>query len=102
MLDADIEPSIILLNSMTYLYSSAMRQVELESEILPLYDKYHIKHDVYTYQHLSKLFLNIRELKTVMMLYDRLKNEDGFKPNQSLLDIAFEASLRLNKSDLMV
>ncbi len=44
-----LEPNIHILNAMTFLYSRAVRAEELEARVLPMYDKYRIKHDVYTY-----------------------------------------------------
>lgn len=49
MEDDNVEPNINILNSMTYLYANALRPEELEADILPLYKKNKINHDVYTY-----------------------------------------------------
>lgn len=94
-----LDVNINVLNSMTLLYANALRAEQLEAEVLPLYDKYKIKHDVYTYQNLSRLYLDLRELDTVMKLYDRLREKETFKPNQFLLNTLFETSLRLKDSD---
>ncbi len=53
MIEDGIEPNINVLNSLTFLYANALRPEDLETKVLPLYDKYKIKHDVYTYQELS-------------------------------------------------
>lgn len=97
-----LEPNIHILNSMAFLYARAARAEELEARVLPLYDKYRIKHDVFTYQHLTSLYLATRDLKTVMSLYDRLKEKEQFKPNKKLLHILFETSMRLKDSDRIV
>jgi hypothetical protein len=74
----------------------------MEAEALPLYSKYKIKHDVYTYQHLTHMYLNLRELDTVMTLYDRLKTKENFQPNQRMLNTVFETAMRLKNSDRIV
>jgi hypothetical protein len=94
-----LEPNIHILNSMVYLYANAYRTEELEAKVLPLYDKYRINHDIYTYQHLSKLYLHTRELDTLMKLYDRITEKESFKPNKMMLDTFFEGALRLKNSD---
>ena len=76
-----LEPNIHILNSMLFLYCNAIRVEEMEAKILPLYEKYKITHDVYTYQNLAKLYLDVRDLDTVMKLYDRIKEKESFQPN---------------------
>lgn len=79
-----IAPNIEVLNSMVYLYSSALRTEQLEADVLPLFDKYRIKHDVYTFQHISRMYLNLREHEMVLTLWDKLKDLK-IKPNKMLL-----------------
>lgn len=73
--------NVNILNSMVYLYSSALRPDDMEAHVLPLYDKYKIKHDVYTYQHLSKMYLDMRDLDAALKLYDKIHEKEKFKPN---------------------
>jgi hypothetical protein len=87
---------------MVLLYSSALRPEQLEAEVLPLYEKHHIKHDVYTYQNLSRMYLALRDMDTVMSMWDRIRDKDKIKPNQMLLNTVFEAAIRLKDSDRMV
>ena len=47
--DSSLEVNIHLLNSMTLLFTNALRPEQLETDVLPLYEKYRVKHDVYTY-----------------------------------------------------
>jgi hypothetical protein len=55
------------------LHSNALRVEELDANVLPLYEKYKIKHDVFTFQHISKMYLNLREFDLVKNLYKKLK-----------------------------
>ena len=55
------------------LYTSALRMDELDAKLLPLYEKYNIKHDIYTYQYLSKMYLNLREFNLIKSLYMKIK-----------------------------
>lgn len=58
----DFEPNIRVLNSLSLLFANALKVEELEQKVLPLYAKNRIKFDVYTYQIITKMYLNIREL----------------------------------------
>lgn len=51
------------------LYANALRVDDLDANVLPLFSKYKIKHDIYTYQNLSKLYLNLAEYDLVKNLY---------------------------------
>ena len=67
--DPDIKININILNSMLWLHTSALRVEELDANVLPLYDKHKIRHDVYTYQHLSKLYCNLADYEMVLNMY---------------------------------
>jgi len=47
--EAGVEVNVHLLNSLTYLFANALRPEQLEAEVLPLYEKHRVRHDVYTY-----------------------------------------------------
>ena len=85
---------------MVQLHANALRPDELDSSVLPLYEKYNIKHDVYTYQNLSKMFLNLQEFDIVKNLYKALK-EDGIQPNKMICNTVLETALRTDDSDLV-
>ena len=67
-----------------------------------MYDKFKIKHDVYTYQNLTRMYLKLRDLDTIMVLWDKLRTKETFKVNQMMLNTVFEAAIRLKNSDRMV
>lgn len=48
------------------------------------------------------MYLMLREMDTVMSLWDKLRAKETFRPNQMLLQIVLEAAVRLNSSDRMV
>lgn len=98
----DAEVNIQVLNSMLLLYSNALRPEQLEAEVLPLYEKFKIKHDVYTYQNLTRMYLKLRDFETIMVLWDKLRTKETFKPNQMMLNTVFEAAIRIKNSDRMV
>ncbi len=100
--DKDVEVNIQILNSLVLLHCNALRPEDLEADVLPLFDKHRIKHDVYTYQNLSKMYLTLRDLDTVMSLWDKLRKNESFKPNQMLMQIVLEAAVRQKSSDRMV
>lgn len=47
--DPEITINIHILNSMLFLHTQALRIEDLDANVLPLYEKHKIKHDVYTY-----------------------------------------------------
>jgi hypothetical protein len=97
-----VDVNIHLLNSLTFLFANALRPEQLEADVLPLYEKHRVKHDVYTYQHLVKMYLNMRDLDTIMGLWDKLMKNERFAPNQKVLEVVLEAALRLKNSDRIV
>lgn len=102
MEEQNVEPNINILNSLTFLYATALRPEELEAKVLPLYKKYKINQDVYTYQHLIRMYLYTRDTDMVLKLYDRLKTKEKFEPNRYVLNNTFEAAMRTKSSDRMV
>ena len=96
----DAEVNIQILNSLLYLHTNALRPEELDANVLPLYEKYKIPHDIYTFQHLSKMYLTMADYERVKTLYKNLKLA-GVKPNQLYLDSVLEASLRTDNADII-
>lgn len=100
MIESGIKPNSFVLNTLTLLHCNALRPDDLEANILPLYEKHRIKHDVYTYQNLSKLYLNLREFDTVKKLYRSMKTE-GLQPNKQIANTVLEAAMRTDDSDIV-
>lgn len=96
-----VEVNIQILNSLVSLFAAALRPEEVETKILPLYEKHRVKHDVYTYQELSRMYLAIRDLDMVFNLWDRLAKE-GIPPSQLVMNAVLEAGIRKKSSDRMV
>lgn len=45
----EVEINIHILNSLLLIHTNALRVKDLDSTVLPLYSKFKIKHDIYTY-----------------------------------------------------
>ena len=45
----EAEVNIHILNSLLYLHTSSLRVEELDANVLPLYEKFKIPHDIYTF-----------------------------------------------------
>ena len=97
----DCEVNVFILNSLVYLFSCALKTQELEAKVLPQFERHRIQHDVNTYQHLTKLYLNLRDLEKVIELY-RKSIEAGHRPTWRLLMNYLEASMRLTDSNLII
>jgi len=88
--------NVHILNSLVILFSNALKPELVEQKILPLYSKHRIDHDMYTFQHLAKLQLNIRELDKVVELYRKTP-----QVNKMILGSFMEAGLRKEDSDIV-
>ena len=95
---SQIEPqglvNINILNSLVLMFSNTLRLEELEHKILPLYSKHRINHDMYTFQHLCKLHLNLRETGKVVELFKK-SEADGLGYNKFMLNSYIEAGMRM-------
>lgn len=96
--ETEFEPNERILNSLTLLYCNALEPIRLEAEILPFYERFHIKHDVYTYQHICKMYLNLLEIDKVLELYKQAL-ASGIRPNKMLLITTLDAAMRKEDSD---
>jgi hypothetical protein len=96
----DAEVNSHILNSLLLLHTNALRPHEMDANVLPLYDKHRIAYDIYTFQHLTKMYLNLAEYDMVKSLYKNLKQEN-ITPNQLYLNGVLEASVRTDDADLV-
>lgn len=48
------------------------------------------------------MYLKLRDFDTIMVLWDKLRTKEAFKPNQMMLNTVFEAAIRIKNSDRMV
>jgi hypothetical protein len=69
----ELEVNNNLLNSLVLLHANALRVEDLDAYVLPLFDKFKVKYDVFTFQHLSKLYLNLRDFDMVKKLYRNMQ-----------------------------
>ena len=93
--------SVEVLNSLLYLFTVAVKPQEIEAKILPQYTLHNIPFDENTYAHLSKLYLNLRELDKVVELFDK-SQEAGLKPVNKLLACFLEAGLRKQDTSIII
>lgn len=56
--------------------------------------------DVHTYQHIMKMYLNMRELDQVIALFEKCKASD-IAPNKLILNTVLEVGLRKADSNLI-
>ena len=82
------------------MYSNALKPIDLETKVLPEYTKHRIPHDVYTYQHITKMYLNMLELDKVIELYRKCLDAK-ITPNKLMLSTVLEAGLRKEDSDIV-
>lgn len=82
------------------LYTNCLRIEELDAKVLPLFEKYRLKHDVYTYQNITKMYLHMKDFDMIKKLYKSFK-EDNITPNKMLLNTILESSIRIDDCDLI-
>lgn len=97
---ANVPVNGYILNSLLMMHTVCFRVEELDAKVLPLYDKYKIPYDIYTFQHLSKMYLNMADYEMVKTLYRNLKTT-GVTPNQLYLNSVLEASVRTDDADIV-
>jgi len=86
---------------MVLLHANALRTEELETQVLPLFEKHRVAHDMFTYQHIIELYNNLREHDMVVKLYERMKKE-GLGVNKMILSKVLETAMRTENTDLVV
>jgi pentatricopeptide repeat protein len=89
------------LNSLLLVHSSAHKLDLVEGLVVPLYEKFGIPMDNYTYEHIIRMLLDLREYLSVFNLYDKLKAKD-LVPTNYILNSIVEAGIRANKVDFIV
>lgn len=84
MKEKDIPININIVNSLLLLHCNALFTEEVHEKVLPLYEKFKIAPDVYTYQHLISHYSEINELGLVFDTYDKMKSME-IKPNKVIM-----------------
>ena len=97
----DAEININILNSLMYLYTAAVKPLEIEAKLLPQYALHKIEYDENTYAHLAKLHLNLRDLDKVVELFDK-HDEAGLIPIRSMAHSYLEAGLRKKDTEIIL
>jgi len=90
-----------ILNSLLMVHAKANMKEKIEGLVLPLYEKYGIKKDEYTYQHLMELYMTKRDLDTVDRLYGIAKKE-GIPITYNSMNIYLELAMRIQDTDKIV
>ena len=53
------------------MHCNALKPLEIEHDVLPLYEKYRVPFDVFTFQNLSKMYLNMMEVDKVIEMWQK-------------------------------
>ena len=83
------------------MYGVAIKPHEIEAKVLPQYALHKIPYDENTYAHLSKLYLDMRELDKVVDLFDK-SQAAGLRPIRSLASSYLEAGLRKQDTEIII
>jgi pentatricopeptide repeat protein len=92
---------VYILNSLLYVHCSAHKLELVEGLVVPLYEKHGVAMDGYTYEHIIRMLLDLREFLSIFNLYDKFKSRD-LRPTPFLLNSVIEAGIRANKVDFIV
>jgi pentatricopeptide repeat protein len=96
-----INIDLYTLNSLLLVHCSAHKLELVEGLVVPLYEKYNIPMDNYTYEHIIRMLLDLREYLAVFNLYDKLKAKNLI-PTNYILNSIVEAGIRADKVDFVV
>lgn len=97
----NIPMNVNILNSLLLVHTKADMKDKIEGLVLPLYEKYEIKRDTFTYQHLMEMYLAKREMDTIVKLYGVLKSE-GLEPSFYCMNYYLEMAMRLQDTNKIV
>jgi len=93
--------NVNLLNSLLFVHTKANMKEKIEGLVLPLYEKYAIKRDTFTYQHLMEMYLAQRDMDTIDRLYGVMKSE-GVEPSFYCMNYYLEMAMRLQDTNKIV
>ena len=85
-----------------YVYVKARRKEELEGLVLPLYEKFNIKMNEYTYEYLLQLYYEYKEMQTVYRIYGMIKADKSIDITYNGLNIMLETSIKVEDVDMIV
>lgn len=97
----ECEISVNILNSLLFMYRTAVKPMEIEAKVLPQYAIHKIDFDENTYAELAKLHLNLRDLDKVVEIFDK-QDALGLKPIRSLAHSYLEAGLRKENTEIII
>ena len=83
------------------MYAGAYRHNEIEAKVLPEFAKHKISFDENTYAHLSKMYLEMRDLDKVVDLFDK-SQAAKLRPIRMLVESFLEAGLRKQDTALII
>jgi len=90
-----------IVNSLLEVHAAGDRIEEIDGLVLPMYEKYNLKMNQFTYQILLRFFLEKRKFDAIEMLYNRMKSEN-LPATQYILNVYLEVCIRKNKIDGIV
>lgn len=101
MKEKDIPVNIQILNSILLLHKNALFTQEIHEKVLPLYEKYRIEPDIYTYQNLMQHYSDLNETGLVFQTYDKIKSLE-IKPNRVIMQTYLLESMKSKDIDRLV
>ena len=101
MKEKDIPINVFILNNMLLLHKNALFTQEVHEKVLPLYEKYRIDPNLYTYQNLIQLYEDMGENGLVIETYERMI-QLGIEPNHLIMRNYLLASIKVKHMDRIV
>jgi len=96
-----IPVNINILNSLLLVHTKAHDLAQVEGAVLPLYEKYNIKPDPFTYQHLMEMYSEKREFKALLKVFENMKKANS-TPTFFALNYYLDTAIRLEDTDMIV
>eukprot|EP01017_Pseudomicrothorax_dubius_P039719 TRINITY_DN6127_c0_g1_i7.p1 TRINITY_DN6127_c0_g1~~TRINITY_DN6127_c0_g1_i7.p1 ORF type:complete len:302 (-),score=50.16 TRINITY_DN6127_c0_g1_i7:136-1041(-) len=93
--------NVNILNSLLLVHTKSFKVADVEGMVLPLYEKYGIALDQFTYEHLVDLYHAKRDFGPVFRLNDQLIAA-GLTPSFNTLSNVLESAMRIANTDKIV
>jgi pentatricopeptide repeat protein len=93
--------NIQILNALLEVHTANHKLEMVDGLVVPLFQKYDIKMNQFTYQHIFGMLIDLKKFDSIVKLYQQMINEN-IVPSQKILNILLESGMRINSSDMIV
>lgn len=97
----NIKINVQVLNALMEVHTASHKIEMVDGLVIPLYEKHNISMNEYSYEHIFRMLLDLRNYQAISDLFLQFKAK-GLPHTQRILNIYLESSIRNNNSDGIV